>query len=214
MIKRGFDFIVSILSMSLAVPLWVVVSVAIKLDSLGPIFHRSTRIGMGGKPFILYKFRTMVVGAHQIGPGVTRGNDPRITRVGQFLRKLKIDEMPQLLNVLKGEMCIVGPRPEDPRYVAKYTAEQRRVLSVRPGMASPAFIKYRHEEKLLVAAGENMETEYLRTILPDKLKMDLEYIHDQSFIHDLQILFQAAVFLLKRPAVSAKATSMRHGPEK
>jgi lipopolysaccharide/colanic/teichoic acid biosynthesis glycosyltransferase len=148
----------------------------------------------------------MVAEAAQQGPGITQQADPRITRVGRLLRRLKIDEMPQLINVLKGEMSIVGPRPEDPRYVAYYTPEQRRVLSVRPGMASPAFIQYRHEEALLAlwnthystgqaAAGGDLEDIYLTAILPDKLRLDLEYIEQQSFLGDLAILAQAAISL-------------------
>jgi lipopolysaccharide/colanic/teichoic acid biosynthesis glycosyltransferase len=193
-IKRTFDVIISLLVIVVALPLWLAVAIVIKLDSPGPAFHRATRIGKGGNPFTLYKFRTMVADAPRQGPGITRQDDPRITRVGRLLRKLKIDEMPQLINVLKGEMSIVGPRPEDPRYVIYYTSEQRRVLSVRPGMASPAFNKYRHEEELL-ATGEDVERLYLTQILPDKLRMDLEYIEQRSFLFDLAVLVEAAFSL-------------------
>lgn len=195
MIKHTFDFVVSLLVMLMAIPLWLAVAIAIKLSSPGPVFHRAIRIGKDGKPFTLYKFRTMVADAAQRGPGITGRDDPRITRVGHLLRKVKIDEMPQVINVLKGEMSIVGPRPEDPHYVAHYTPEQRRVFSVRPGMASPAFVKYRHEEGLLAAAGDNVEQNYLAVILPDKLRMDLEYVDRQSFLYDLAILAQAALSL-------------------
>jgi lipopolysaccharide/colanic/teichoic acid biosynthesis glycosyltransferase len=198
MLKRAFDFIVSLLVILAALPLWLAVAIAIKLDSSGPVFYRSTRIGKDGSPFTLYKFRTMVADAPRQGPGITQQDDPRISRVGRILRKLKIDEMPQLVNALKGEMSIVGPRPEDPRYVAHYTPEQRRVLSVRPGMASPAFIKYRHEEELLAVAGNDWEHVYLTRILPDKLRMDLEYIEQQSFLFDLAVLAQAALSLFER----------------
>jgi lipopolysaccharide/colanic/teichoic acid biosynthesis glycosyltransferase len=206
MLKRAFDVMVSVLVILLALPLWAAVAVAIKLDSPGPVFYRAQRIGKDGQPFTLYKFRTMVAGADTRGPGITRRDDPRITRVGRFLRRMKIDEMPQLLNVLKGEMSIVGPRPEDPRYVARYTPEQRRVLCVRPGMASPAFIKYRHEEEILAAAGDHLEQIYLTEILPDKLRMDLEYIEQQSLLFDLSVLARAALSLFtstktQRPSV-------------
>ncbi len=127
-----------------------------------------------------------------------------ITRVGRFLRKLKIDEMPQLINVLKGEMSIVGPRPEDPRYVTHYTPEQRRVLSVRPGTASPAFTKYRHEEELLAAMSDDLEHLYLTRILPDKLRLDLEYIEQQSFLFDLAILAQSALSLQCNEAMTGQ----------
>jgi lipopolysaccharide/colanic/teichoic acid biosynthesis glycosyltransferase len=199
MLKRSFDFVVSLAVILIALPFWLAVAVAIKLESPGPVFHRATRIGKDGKPFTLYKFRTMVADASRRGPGITQQADPRITRVGHFLRQLKIDEMPQLINVLKGEMSIVGPRPEDPRYVAHYTSEQRRVLTVRPGMASPAFIQYRHEEELLAAAGDDLEHVYLTQILPDKLRLDLAYIQQRSFLFDLGVLARAALSLFSSP---------------
>jgi len=209
MLKRAFDVMVSALVILIALPLWAAVAVAIKLDSPGPVFYRAQRIGRDGRPFTLYKFRTMITDADTRGPGITRCDDPRITRVGRFLRRMKIDEMPQLLNVLKGEMSIIGPRPEDPRYVAHYTPEQRRVLSVRPGMASPAFIKYRHEEEILAAAGDHLEQIYLTEILPDKLRMDLEYIEQQSLLFDLIVLARAALSLFtstktQRPSVQQR----------
>ena len=139
----------------------------------------------------------MAADAASRGPGITRQGDPRITRMGYFLRSSKLDELPQLFNILKGEMSFVGPRPEDPRYVVHYTPEQRRLLSVRPGIASPAIIKYRHEEKILAAAGNDPEKTYLEVVLPDKLRIDLEYIEKQSFCYDLKILIQTlfSVFL-------------------
>ena len=190
--KRIFDVVVSAVVILIALPLWGIVAIAIKLDSSGPVFYRGKRIGKDGEPFHIYKFRTMVTGAAQQGPGITQGEYPRITAVGRFLRKLKIDEMPQLINVLKGEMSIIGPRPEDPRYVAHYTPTQRQVLQARPGMASPAFIKYRHEEEILAAAGENWEKVYVTQVLPDKLQMDLAYVEQTSLLYDLRIFAQAA----------------------
>ena len=200
MLKRAFDITVSSLVIFIALPLWAIIAIAIKFDSPGPVFYSGARIGKDGSPFTIYKFRTMIVDALQEGPGITRQDNPRITRVGRFIRKLKIDEMPQLINVLRGEMSIVGPRPEDPRYVAHYTPEQRRVLSVRPGMASPAFNKYRHEEELLATAGDDLERVYLTQILPDKLRMDLDYIDQQSFLFDLSVLAQAALSLFRPSA--------------
>jgi FlaA1/EpsC-like NDP-sugar epimerase/lipopolysaccharide/colanic/teichoic acid biosynthesis glycosyltransferase len=199
--KRAFDVLVSAVVMAVASPLWLVVALLIKVESPGPVFHRATRIGRGGEPFTLYKFRTMVADARSRGPLITGRDDPRITRVGRILRWLKIDEMPQLINVVKGDMSIVGPRPEDPRYVEQYTAEQRRVLSVRPGMASPAFIAYRHEEELL--AGEpDPEARYANDILPAKLAMDLDYVDRRSFLFDVAVLGRAARSLV-RPAGTA-----------
>lgn len=195
MTKRAFDVVVSLMFIILAIPLWILAAIAIKLDSKGPVFYCAKRVGQGEELFTLYKFRTMVGDGSCQNVGITTSDDPRRTRVGRVLRRMKIDEMPQLINVIKGQMSIVGPRPEDPRYVAHYTTEQRRVLRVRPGLASPAFIKYRHEEEHLTLAGEELETLYLTRILPDKLRMDLEYVENQSFICDLRVLAQAAVSL-------------------
>lgn len=195
MTKRAFDVVLSLIFMILAIPLWILAAIAIKLDSKGPVFYCAKRVGQGEELFTLYKFRTMVVDRSCQDVGITASDDPRRTRVGRVLRRMKIDEMPQLINVIKGQMSIVGPRPEDPRYVAHYTTEQRRVFRVRPGLASPAFIKYRHEEEHLALAGEELETLYLTRILPDKLRMDLEYVENQSFIFDLRVLAQAAVSL-------------------
>jgi lipopolysaccharide/colanic/teichoic acid biosynthesis glycosyltransferase len=208
-----FDVIVSWLVIILALPLWLVVALAIQLDSPGPVLYRATRIGKDGKPFTLYKFRTMVAGASRQGPGITRDGDPRITAVGRLLRKMKIDEMPQLINVLRGEMSIVGPRPEDPRYVRHYTSEQRRVFAVRPGMASPAFVRYRHEEEILAAAGDEMQDFYLTTLLPNKLSMDLEYIQRQSLWFDLCVLAQAAMSLFRSPSSQPGPTATRRMKE-
>lgn len=208
MLKRIFDVIVSTFFLFTFSPFFLFIAALIRLNSPGPVFYRGSRIGKDGKPFAIYKFRTMIVDAPRMGPGITGRGDSRITRVGSFLRKLKIDEMPQLINVLKGEMSIVGPRPEDPRYVAHYTPEQRRVLTVRPGMASPAFIKYRHEEELLAAAGDDWEHVYLTQILPDKLRMDLEYIEQQSFLFDLGVLVQAALSLFSYPERQSDALSI------
>ncbi|MBC7185751.1 MAG: sugar transferase [Calditrichaeota bacterium] len=209
--KRVFDVVVSALVVLVALPLWALVALAIKLDSPGPVFHRARRIGKDGQPFTLYKFRTMVDGADTQGPRITRRDDPRISRVGRLLRRMKIDEMPQLLNVLKGEMSIVGPRPEDPRYAAHYTPEQRRVLSVRPGMASPAFIKYRHEEEILARAGETWEQVYLTQILPEKLRMDLDYVRQQSLLYDLKVFGRAALSLFLPPEHQRGASPIAGG---
>jgi len=195
MLKRAFDIVLALPLLIVLAPSFVVIAAFVRLDSPGPVFHRARRAGRGGQPFTLYKFRTMVVNAANVGPGITRGNDPRVTRVGRVLRRTKIDELPQLVNVLKGEMSMVGPRPEDPRYVVNYTPEQRRLLSVRPGIASPASIKYRHEEEILAAAGGDLDEAYRTTILPDKLRIDLEYVGRQSLLLDLAVLVRVAVSL-------------------
>ena len=152
------------------------------------------RVGKDARPFRIYKFRTMVVDAAWRGPGITTDADSRITRSGRLLRKTKLDELPQLINVVKGEMSLVGPRPEDPAYVALYTPEQRKVLSVCPGITSPASLHYRHEESLLT--GADWETLYCTQVLPDKLAIDLAYLERRTLTSDLKILLQtvAAVF--------------------
>lgn len=169
-------------------PVLVGAALAVKLSSPGPVLHRAVRVGRAGNPFAMLKFRTMVVGA-VAGPGITAVADPRVTPVGQVLRRWKLDELPQLVNVLRGEMSLVGPRPEDPRYVARYTPEQRRVLRVRPGLTSPASLRFFREESMLT--GEDWETAYLQRILPAKLSEDLEYLDHRSARSDLTILVRS-----------------------
>jgi lipopolysaccharide/colanic/teichoic acid biosynthesis glycosyltransferase len=172
------------------------IAIGIKLDSPGPILYRGPRVGRDGRLFDILKFRTMVVGARTIGPGITIASDARITRFGRFLRWAKLDELPQLLNVLRGEMSLVGPRPEDPRYVSLYTAAQRRVLSVLPGITSPASVSFRHETLLL--DGEAWEDVYVNELLPHKLAIDLDYVDHYSFWRDIQILWLTARTLFCR----------------
>lgn len=190
-IRRAVDVVVSGVGIIILSPLFVLVAIAIKLDSTGPVFYRALRVGKDGIPFRLYKFRSMVVDADKCGPGITAASDDRITRVGRFLRRTKIDEFPQLINVLRGEMSLVGPRPEDPRYVDKYTSEQRQVLNVCPGITSAASLVYRHEEQLL--SGENWETYYSNVVLPDKLAIDLAYLENRTLISDLILILRTIV---------------------
>ena len=185
--KRAFDVVLSAAALLVTAPAWPLIAVAIVLESGGPVFYRSVRVGRGGEPFVLYKFRTMVPGAGSTGPGVTRGGDPRVTRVGMLLRRWKLDELPNLLNVLRGDMSLVGPRPEDPRFVACYSPEQLRVLSVRPGITSPATHRFRHEEALLAGAGDP-EAAYIHAVLPQKLRIDLDYVEQRSLFVDLKVL--------------------------
>jgi len=147
--KRIFDVFVSFMSLVVLSPILIIVAIIIKLNSKGPILYKQLRVGLNGRPFYIYKFRTMETGADKKGLLITGADDPRLTSVGRFLRKIKLDEMPQLFNVLKGEMSIVGPRPEVPKYVNLYTDEQKRVLTVKPGMTDPATVYFRNEEKLL-----------------------------------------------------------------
>jgi lipopolysaccharide/colanic/teichoic acid biosynthesis glycosyltransferase len=195
MVKRLFDVLVSAAALLLLSPLFLGVAIAIKLSSPGPIFHRAVRVGRHGVLFKLYKFRSMVVNADKIGAGITTAHDPRITPIGRFLRRTKLDELPQLINVLRGEMSLVGPRPEDPRYVALYTEEQRRVLRARPGMTSLASVRYRNEQALL--SGDDWETRYIQQIMPDKLAIDLQYIERATLLSDLGVLWQTFLALFR-----------------
>jgi lipopolysaccharide/colanic/teichoic acid biosynthesis glycosyltransferase len=186
MIKRSFDFLTALIGLIVLFPLFFIISLLIKLTSPGPVFHRGKRVGLSARLFNLYKFRTMIIGAENTGPGITSQNDPRITSVGRILRRAKLDELPQLINVLKGEMSLVGPRPEDPRYVLLYNEEQRRILSVRPGITSPASIRFRHEENMLSVA--NKDT-YVLNLMPEKIIIDLRYLERQTLWTDLSLLF-------------------------
>lgn len=167
----------------------LVVAGLIRLDSPGPIFFRQERIGLRGKSFKIFKFRTMRVDADKLGGQLTVGGDPRITRAGRFLRKSKLDELPQLFNVLQGEMSLVGPRPEVPKYVALYTPEQRRVLEVRPGITDLASIEFRDENDLLESQADP-EAFYIREIMPRKLTLNLGYIAQQGLVFDLLIVLR------------------------
>jgi lipopolysaccharide/colanic/teichoic acid biosynthesis glycosyltransferase len=185
-LKRGFDIIMSAMALVFLAEIFAIISLLIRLSSPGPAFYGATRVGHNGKLFKVYKFRSMVDGADKIGLRVTGMDDPRITRIGRFLRNTKLDELPQLINVLRGEMSLVGPRPEDPDYVKLYTPEQRMVLSVRPGITGAASVIYRHEEALLV--GEDREHRYIQEIMPSKLAIDLEYLRNISLTRDLKII--------------------------
>jgi lipopolysaccharide/colanic/teichoic acid biosynthesis glycosyltransferase len=195
MLKRLFDLTLSALGLLALSPLILLLALAVRFGSEGPIFYLASRVGRDGKPFKLYKFRSMVINADKIGPAVTGAQDKRITPIGRLLRRTKLDELPQLLNVLKGEMSFVGPRPESPNYVAHYTTDQRRVLSVRPGITSEASVKYRNEEAMLT--GENWEDHYIKVIMPAKLAIDLAYIDQQSLGRDLSILLQTFLALFR-----------------
>lgn len=197
MTKRIFDLSVSVILLVLFAPFYLLIALLIKLDSFGPVHYKALRVGKNGRLFKLFKFRTMKVNSSNSGPAITQKSDPRITRVGKVLREIKVDEIPQLWNVILGDMSLVGPRPEDPRYVEKYDEEQRRVLLVKPGLSSPASIEYRHEEKLLSTQAENLEDYYVRQVMPKKLKIDLDYVENQSLIRDVAICFKTAYTIIK-----------------
>lgn len=189
MCKRLFDIVSSLIGiMLLAVPM-TLIALTIIITDFGPILFKQVRVGRGGKEFCIFKFRTMVVNAEKFGSQITVGRDPRITRIGGLLRKTKMDELPQLFNVLFGSMSVVGPRPEVPKYVAMYDEDQRRVLDVRPGITDLASIKYHKESELLAEAGDDWEDVYVNQVMPDKLRLNLVYIDKRSFLFDIKLIF-------------------------
>ena len=186
--KRSFDLLAAGVGILLVSPLLVLAAVAVRLDSPGPVLFVQRRVGRNFRPFGIYKFRTMVVDAEKRGAQITAGADPRITRVGRWLRKTKLDELPQLFNVLWGHMSLVGPRPEVPKYVELFRHEYAYVLSVRPGLTDPASVKY-SDEAAQLAASSDPEREYVERILPDKIALARDYISRSSFTGDLAIVF-------------------------
>lgn len=192
-LRRLLDVAASLAGLAVLCPLFAFVAIWIKLDSSGSVFYRAKRVGKDGKRFRLYKFRSMVTDAEKRGPGITSAGNPRITTVGRFLRRTKIDELPQLINVLRGDMSLVGPRPEDPRYVAIYTPEQRRILTVRPGITSAASLTYRHEEEML--SGEDWEEIYRNQVLPAKIAIDLDYLEQRTLFTDIGLILRTIASL-------------------
>ena len=189
--QRVLDVALALLGVLVALPVLVVVSVMVKLSSPGPVLHRAPRVGRAGRPFVLLKFRSMRVGASTQGPGVTVAGDRRVTRLGRWIRRSKLDELPQLFNVLAGDMAIVGPRPEDARYVATYSDEQREILRWRPGITSPASVRFRDEEQTLAALGGDPERAY-SVLMGQKIAIDLEYFRRRSLWGDVRILAATA----------------------
>jgi len=187
--KRAVDICGSLLALITFSPLFLVLAILINLTSRGPVFYRQNRVGRDARIFRILKFRSMVEDADRQGPGITAAEDERVTPFGKFLRELKLDETPQFWNVLKGDMSLVGPRPELPSYVAHYTPEQLGVLSVKPGITDIASIRYRHEEKLLKRSADPDEL-YRHLILPEKLALNLQYIHRMSLALDLKLILE------------------------
>jgi lipopolysaccharide/colanic/teichoic acid biosynthesis glycosyltransferase len=198
--KRLIDASLSFVALLVLCPLFAIVGIIIKCTSPGPVLYWQDRVGRGGRIFKIAKFRSMVVGADKKGLGITISGDARVTRVGVFLRKSKIDEFPQLWNVLNGEMSLVGPRPELSQYVSAYTPEQRLVLQVRPGITDPASIRYRHEEAVL-ATSQNPDEFYRDVILPDKLTINLQYIREISVYSDIKCVIHTMTSLFKQPTI-------------
>ncbi len=195
--KRLLDVFFSFIGLIVLLPLFAVVAVLIKLDSPGPVFFVQRRVGRNFKLFNLYKFRSMVIDAPKKGIPVTVGGDPRVTRVGRYLRRSKVDELPQLINVLKGDMSLVGPRPEVGRYVEKYRDEYGTILTIRPGITDISSLKYRNEEEVL-RDKKDPEEYYIRTLLPEKIELAKEYIRKASLIYDLKLIFRTIFKLVER----------------
>lgn len=203
MIKRVFDFVAAGAGLLLLAPLQLLIALWVRLDSPGPVLFRQERVGRYGQAFRIHKFRTMVTAPAGVGAPLTVGRDPRVTRSGKFLRRYKLDELPQLLDVILGQMSLVGPRPELPRYVAHYPeAVRERVLSVRPGMTDLASLQFIDENELL-ATGSDPERIYLDVILPRKLELALEYVDQQSLLLDLRIILLTLLRIVRRDTALA-----------
>jgi lipopolysaccharide/colanic/teichoic acid biosynthesis glycosyltransferase len=195
--KRAFDVAVSAAAIVLLLPVLVVIAVAIRLDSPGPVLFRQQRVSRGGGLFRLLKFRTMVVDAERLAPNVSASGDPRVTRVGRFLRRSYLDELPQLFNVLRGDMSLVGPRPETPEFVALFTPDERRVLTVQPGLAGPSTLAFMDEDELLAAADDPVAF-YRTRLLHDRVQADLTYLERGSIGYDIRLLCSQVLAILRR----------------
>jgi len=196
MLKRAFDLAASSIGLLLLLPLLAVVAILIKFGSPGPVFYRGLRAGRFGKPFHIFKFRTMVINADKIGGPSSSSDDPRITRVGGFLRRYKLDELPQLVNVVKGEMSLVGPRPEVLQEVLLYTNEEKRLLDVRPGITDWASLRFRNEGEILRGSSDPHQA-YREKIRPEKIRLGLEYVRSRSFSTDCKIIFRTLKAILE-----------------
>lgn len=186
--KRLFDILASGLGLLCLSPLFAILAIWIKADSRGPVFYRQVRVGRGNRDFRIFKFRSMRPDSDKGRLITVGGHDPRVTRSGYYIRKYKLDELPQLINVFIGDMSLVGPRPEVRRYVDMYSPEQMGVLEVRPGITSLASIRYRNENEIL-AASDDPDRTYIEKVMPDKLAIDLEYVADASLINDIRLIF-------------------------
>lgn len=196
MLKRTFDIFFSLVILLIFLPIFIVIAVFIKLDSKGPVFFRGIRVGLNGSKFKIFKFRTMVVDADKLGGLSTAEDDPRITRVGRLIRKYKFDELPQFINVFKGDMSIVGPRPEVTMEVETYNNKEKEVLIVKPGITDYASLKFHNEGEILKGSSNPHQT-YREKIRPEKLRLSIKYIEEQSFWTDLRIIIETIGILIK-----------------
>jgi len=196
MLKRLCDIVLSAVGLLCLSPLLLVVALWVKIDSKGPVFYRQTRVGRNNKDFRIYKFRSMYTDSDKRGLITIGGHDPRVTKAGYYIRKLKLDELPQLINVLVGDMSFVGPRPEVRKYVDMYTPEQMHVLDVRPGITDAASIKYRNENDIL-ALQTDSERYYTDVIMPDKLRINLDYVAHHTLLGDLRLIFNTFLVIIR-----------------
>jgi lipopolysaccharide/colanic/teichoic acid biosynthesis glycosyltransferase len=210
--KRLFDILVSLMALLLLQPFFVAMAILIKMDSAGPVFFRQERIGKNFRRFFIYKFRTMVVDAEKNGLRITSGGDHRVTRAGRILRKLKIDELPQLINVLKGEMSLVGPRPEVEEYVKLYEQDYMEILKSRPGITDVSSIIFREEETVLKNQ-INPEWYYKKILLPEKIRLSREYIENSSFLYDLKLLLNTIHKIFYPPTIPHNGYGQKIGQD-
>jgi lipopolysaccharide/colanic/teichoic acid biosynthesis glycosyltransferase len=195
--KRIVDVCIAMIGIVLLSPFLILIAIAVRLSSPGPIIYRQERIGLHGRPFRILKFRSMVVDADRLAGNVSPVGDTRVTRVGAFLRRCYLDELPQLFNVLKGDMSLVGPRPETPEFVARYSSDEARILTVRPGLAGPSTLAFMDEAERLADA-DDPETYYVDTMMHERARLDLEYLTHRSLAYDAMVLVRQFVAILRK----------------
>lgn len=213
--KRGFDFTVALGGLVMTFPIFALMAILIKLESSGPVFYRGIRVGRKGKPFKIYKFRSMVQDAERLGASSTGVGDLRVTRCGKFIRKFKLDELSQLINVLAGDMSLVGPRPEVQKFVDLYTEEEKAILTVRPGITDWSSIQFHNEGEIIAASGiQDADEAYAKLIRPEKLRLQLKYVRERNFRIDIKIIVSTVLTLISTRVGGAPiGVPMREFPE-
>jgi lipopolysaccharide/colanic/teichoic acid biosynthesis glycosyltransferase len=215
MIRRMVDFAVALAVLPALVPLFAVVCLAIIIESPGSPLYGGWRVGNGGKPFRIWKFRTMVMHADKLGTSITTRRDPRVTRVGWFLRKTKVDELPQFFNLLLGDLTLIGPRPESPSLAQRYTPEQKQLFTVKPGITGPVQLRYTEVEAEAIPDGQEAEKFYIECVLDQKVRMDIEYLKTRTFLSDCRVVLQTILLMARAAAVALgnkSSESRKHYP--